>query len=135
MIRGLFRRGDAQRFSDAELRDLVAKFLNDHGVDIDPPDKPGTLEAFCFNYEMSASMDQLRERAAADAVTARTPDTGMEAACSNALESLGMRLSRANGGYAVHKLAVPGKKPALIDLFASLSQVADFTDARMKAST
>jgi hypothetical protein len=48
MVRGLFRRGDAQRFSDAELRDLVAKFLNDHGVDIDPPDNPGTLEAFCF---------------------------------------------------------------------------------------
>lgn len=62
-VRGLFRRGDAQRFTPAELRELVIGLFAERGVQV--PD-PRQLEAFCFNYEPAINLDQARERAAAD---------------------------------------------------------------------
>jgi len=62
-VRGLIRRGDAQRFSDAELRDLVTGFLAERGVEVERPDD---LEAFCFNYTPDLNLDEARLRARAD---------------------------------------------------------------------
>src|ERR1700722_10251589 len=67
-VRGLIRRGDAQRFTGTELRDLVMKFFADHGVEVDRPDQ---LEAFCFNYDPGIDLDKAREQSAADMAAVR----------------------------------------------------------------
>lgn len=69
-VRGVFRRGDAGRFDAAELRELVMAFLADHGVEVD---RPGQLEAFCFNYEPGIDLDKAREQAAADMAASVAP--------------------------------------------------------------
>lgn len=69
-VRGLFRRGDAQRFTGAELRDMVMAFFAEHGVEVEEPEQ---LEAFCFNYEGGIDLDKARAQAAADMSAVAAP--------------------------------------------------------------
>lgn len=59
-VRGLIRRGDAQRFDITELREVVRRYLTSHGVEIEHPD---VFEAFCFNYMPHINLDEAREEA------------------------------------------------------------------------
>lgn len=72
-VRGLFRRGDAQRFTAAELRDHVEAFFTERGVVIEKPD---AFEAFCFNYEPGINLEKASEQAAADMAAVAAP-TGL----------------------------------------------------------
>lgn len=63
-VRGLLRRGDAQRFKPAELEALVRQFFADRGVEYEQ------VEAFCFNYEPNVTVEEARIRAAVDAAFA-----------------------------------------------------------------
>jgi hypothetical protein len=59
-VRGLIRRGDAQKFNCGELRELVRRWLVERGVEIEFPD---VFEAFTFNHRAALDLDQARERA------------------------------------------------------------------------
>lgn len=72
-VRGLIRQGDAQRFRPDELRDLVAAFFAERGVEVE---HPGMLEAFCFSIDPDTpglDLDKAREQAAADMAAVAAP--------------------------------------------------------------
>ncbi len=54
-VRGLIRRGDAQKFTTDELREVVRKFLADRGVEFEHPD---VLEALTFHYHPGIDLDE-----------------------------------------------------------------------------
>lgn len=62
-VRGLIRRGDAQKFSAGELREHVRRFLAERGVEFE---HPGVLEAFTFSYHPSIDLDEARALASKD---------------------------------------------------------------------
>lgn len=59
-VRGILKRGDAQKFSAGELCEVVRRWLADRGVEFLSPDMP---EAFCFNYHVGVDLDVAREQA------------------------------------------------------------------------
>jgi hypothetical protein len=62
-VRGIIRRGDAQKFDAEELREHVRQWLVERGVRFEHPDM---LEAFTFNYHPGIDLDEARLLASKD---------------------------------------------------------------------
>ncbi len=62
-VRGVFARGDAQKFRTADLTDLVRDFLTGRGVELEVAEHP---EVFCYNFTPSINFDEAAARARQD---------------------------------------------------------------------